>query len=144
MVGDAGEELIHALRGAGARRFRVIPPEELLLDAPPDSIEGGFDVVFTGAPADHDGRSLLAAQALLGDGGQLVVIAGHATPLLGDSDVEQLERRRAAILRELVECEAALVQSEDLRDGLQNQMRAMKLSASWRLTRPLRWFESKR
>ena len=53
--------------------------------------------------------------------------------------VEQLERRRAAILRELVECEAVLVKSEDRRDALLNELRKVRTSLSWRVTRPLRW-----
>ena len=142
------------LRGAGTRRFLVIPPEQLTLDAPPDAIEPGFDVVFTGAPADGGGRSLLAAQALLADGGQLVVVAGRAAslreneagvaPSESEVQIEQLERRIAALLRELVECEAALVESEDRRDVLQNELRAMKMSVGWRLTWPLRWVGSAR
>jgi hypothetical protein len=137
------------LRGAGTRRFLVIPPEQLALDAPPDAIEPGFDVVFTGVPAAGGGRSLLAAQALLADGGQLVVVASRAASLreneagvaTGQSEV-QLERRIAALLRELVECEAALVESDDRRDALQNELRAMKMSVGWRVTLPLRWVQA--
>jgi hypothetical protein len=124
----------------------------LALEAPPDSIEADFDVVFTGAPADGNLRSLLAAQALLAGGGHLVVVAGIIAFLSNgeagvaagepEAQIDRLERRRAELLRELVECEAALVQSEDRRDVLENELRVMRRSLTWRVTRPLRWIWS--
>ena len=150
IVADTGDELIYLLRRAGAQRFAVIPPHQLALDAAPGTIEATFEVVFIGAPADDNGSSLLEAQALLADGGHLVVVPSlHPAPFAknetgvatseSEAQIEQLERRRAALLRELLECEAALVESEDIRDALLDEIRAMSMTLSWRVTRPLRW-----
>ncbi len=148
VVGDTRDELIYALRRAGTQRFRLIPPEQVGLDAPPETIESDFDVVFAAAPDAGDGRSLLAARALLADGGLLVIVEGRTSSEAPtatsepEGQIEQLERRCAALLRELVECEAALVQSDDQRGVLQVELQTMRTSLGWRVTGPLRWIES--
>ena len=133
--------MIYALRRAGARRLLVIPPDRLALDTPPDTVEDGFDVVFASAPVNGNGQTLQAAQALLAEGGRLVVVAGRAGVATGESDlpIEQLERRCAALFKELVACEAALVESENRREAVLREIRTLQMSVSWRLTRPVRW-----
>jgi hypothetical protein len=158
VVGDVGDELVLAVRQCGAARLTFVPEEALRADAPPDELRADFDIALVGVSAESDDHQVEAAQALLGPRGQTVVVgrAAAESVSLGDANgaasaevealharIADLERRRAAVLVELVSCEAQLSRSTELADAVHTEILMMRRTVSWRITSPLRWMRAR-
>jgi len=158
IVGDVGDELVLAIRRGGAARAVFVSPEAFDADAPPDELRADFDVVLVAADGESDGAAIDPARALLAPQGQLIVVvpiesAGLPPDAAETSEgrdvqafrarISHLEKRRTAVLDELLSCEGALIQSEEFAQAVHDEILLMRQTVSWRVTRPLRWVRAR-
>lgn len=154
VVGDVGDELVLVVRRVNTARLEFVAPQTLGADAPPDVVRADFDVVLIAVDGTTDADELVAAEALVRPGGRvLVVVAGHDDHAVEPSDphriesldarVEHVERRRNAVLAELVQSEQALGRAQELADAAQTELLLMRRTFSWRVTGPLRWIRGR-
>lgn len=153
IVGSVGDELILSLRRADPTRVEFVTHETLQADQPPDDVRADFDVVIVEVDGSTDEAEIRAAEGLARRGGRvLLVVRSRHADLPGEDEgvadderdryearLEHLERRRAAVLDELVASEQALSRAEALADAASAELKLMRRTVSWRLTRPLRW-----